>query len=44
VLEVFRWFYQRDLSAATLKRHLAAPIAIRDRQFLEAELAKLGIA
>jgi MOSC domain-containing protein YiiM len=31
VLEMFRDFYDRDWDEARLRRHLAAPIAIRDR-------------
>lgn len=40
-LEMFRNFYQPDLSEATLRRHLAAPIAIRDRVEKEARLREL---
>lgn len=39
-LEMFRDFYEPRLDEATLRRHLAAPIAIRDREAKEAELAK----
>lgn len=41
VLEMFRHFYEPKLDEATLRRHLAAPIAIRDRVEKEAALAKL---
>lgn len=41
VLEVFRGYYAGDLDEATLRRHLAAPIAIRDRAHKEKRLAKL---
>ncbi|MBI3941582.1 MAG: MOSC domain-containing protein [Chloroflexi bacterium] len=40
-IEIFRDFYNPRLSAATLRRHLAAPIAIRDRVEKEERLAKL---
>jgi MOSC domain-containing protein YiiM len=42
VLEVFRAFYEPHLDEATLHRHLAAPIAIRDRADKEEKLAKLS--
>ena len=38
--EMFRDFYEPKLDEATLRRHLSAPIAIRDREAKEAELAK----
>ncbi len=38
--EMFRDFYEPSLDEATLRRYLAAPIAIRDREAKEAELAK----
>lgn len=41
VLEMFREFYQPDESEATLRRYLAAPIAIRDRKVKQARLEKL---
>ena len=41
VIELFRFFYERDKDEATLHRHLAAPIAIRDRVEKEQQLAKL---
>ena len=40
-LEMFRNFYAPDPSEATLRRHLAAPIAIRDRVEKEARLQEL---
>jgi MOSC domain-containing protein YiiM len=40
-LEMFRDFYQPDLSEATLRRYLAAPVAIRDRVEKEARLQEL---
>lgn len=40
-LEMFRDFYAPDQSEATLRRHLAAPIAIRDRVDKEARLRNL---
>jgi MOSC domain-containing protein YiiM len=40
-LEMFRDFYAPDRSEATLRRHLAAPIAIRARVEKEAQLDKL---
>ena len=39
-IEMFRDFYEAELSEATLRRHLAAPIAIRDRVAKEEQLAK----
>jgi MOSC domain-containing protein YiiM len=41
ILEVFRDFYNNALDAATLRRHLAAPIASRERIEYEAKLRKL---
>ncbi len=40
-LEMFRQFYEPRLDEATLRRHLAAPIAVRARAEKEAALAKL---
>lgn len=41
VLESYRDFYLREWDEARLRRHLAAPIAIRDRVEKEAQLAEL---
>ena len=41
VLEMFRDFYDRDWDEARLRRHLAAPIAIRDRVQRTKELDEL---
>lgn len=41
IVEVFRMFYERETSEADLRRALAAPIAIRDRQEKEEALAAL---
>ena len=41
VLEMFRDYYDNALSEATLRRHLAAPLAARARADDEAKLAKL---
>lgn len=41
VLELFRHFYEPRLDEATLRRHLAAPIAVRDRVEKLAALAKV---
>ncbi len=41
ILEMFRDYYDRNKSEETLRRHLNAPIAIRDRRDLEKELQKL---
>ena len=42
ILESFRFFYEHDdLSEATIRRYLAAPIDIRSRHWFEDELAKL---
>jgi MOSC domain-containing protein YiiM len=40
-LEMFRDFYQPDLSEATLRRYLAAPVAIRDRVEKETRLREI---
>ena len=40
-LEMFRDYYDRDKSEETLRRHLNAPIAIRARRALEADLQGL---
>lgn len=39
-LEMFRDFYEPKRDEATLRRFLAAPVAIRDRVYLEEELEK----
>ena len=39
VLDLFRSFYQKDLSAAELRRFIAAPIAERDRAYYAQRLA-----
>ena len=41
ISEMFRDFYEKNKSEATLRRHLNAPIAIRARRDLEKELRKL---
>lgn len=41
ILEMFRDYYDKDKSEETLRRHLKAPIAIRDRQDLEKKLQNL---
>lgn len=41
ILQMYRDYYNKDKGAETIKRHLIAPIAIRDRTYLEAELQKL---
>ena len=41
VLEMFRGYYDNALSATTLRRHLAAPIAARARGDFEKRLRKL---
>ncbi len=41
MLQMYRDYYDKNKSAETIKRHLNAPIAIRDRTSLEAELQKL---
>jgi hypothetical protein len=38
---MFRDFYAPELDEATIRRHLAAPIAIRDRAEKEERLRKL---
>lgn len=40
-IELFRNFYDNKPTVTTLRRHLAAPIAIRDRQAKEQQLAEL---
>jgi len=40
-LEMFRDFYDNQWDEALIRRHLAAPIAIRDRVDMEKKLAKL---
>ena len=40
-VELFRDFYTPHLNEATLRRHLAAPIGVRDRIEKEAQLKKL---
>ena len=42
--EMFRDFYNPHLSAATIRRHLAAPIAVRARADIEAKARKAGLA
>lgn len=39
--EMFRDFYEKNKSEETLRRHLNAPIAVRDRRDIEKELQKL---
>ena len=41
ILEMFRDYYDRNKSEATLRRHLNAPIAIRARKDIEKDLQKL---
>ena len=41
ILQVYRDYYEKDKSEATLHRHLNAPIAIRLRESLKKELEKL---
>ena len=41
ILQMFRDYYEKDKSEETIRRHLNAPIAIRDRKGLEDELQKL---
>jgi len=43
VLEMFRDFYTPDLTAATIRRYLAAPLAIRARTSKEEQARKLQI-
>lgn len=40
-VEMFRDFYKPQHDEATLRRHLAAPISVRDREAKEAELQRL---
>jgi MOSC domain-containing protein YiiM len=40
-IEMFRNFYEPRMDEATIRRHLAAPVAIRDRVEQEARLKKL---
>jgi MOSC domain-containing protein YiiM len=40
-VELFRDFYAPHLNEATLRRHLAAPIGVRDRIEKEAQLKKV---
>ena len=42
VIELFRDFFAAERSEATLRRHLAAPIAIRDRVEKESQLQALA--
>ena len=41
VLEVFRTFFEPDPGEAILRRHLAAPIAVRAREMNERQLARV---
>jgi MOSC domain-containing protein YiiM len=41
VVDMFREYYEKNKSEATLRRHLHAPIAIRARRDLEQELQEL---
>lgn len=41
LIQMYRDYYEKDKSEETLRRHLAAPVAIRARADLEAELRKL---
>jgi MOSC domain-containing protein YiiM len=41
ILQMFRDYYEKHKSEETLRRHLKAPIAIRDRKHLEKELQHL---
>ena len=41
VLEMFRDYYANAWDEAKLRRHLAAPVAVRDRVELEERLARL---
>jgi MOSC domain-containing protein YiiM len=41
IVQMYRDYYEKDKSRETLERHLAAPISIRARIDLEAELSKL---
>ena len=40
ILQMFHNYYDKDKSVETLRRHLNAPIAIRDREALAGELQK----
>jgi MOSC domain-containing protein YiiM len=40
-IKMFRDFYESNLDEATLRRYLAAPIAIRDRADKQAQLDKI---
>jgi MOSC domain-containing protein YiiM len=42
LIQMYRDYYEKDKSRETLQRHLAAPISIRARLDLEAELQKLS--
>jgi MOSC domain-containing protein YiiM len=42
IAEVFRAYYEKDKSEATLRRHLSAPISIRLQVGLEEELERLA--
>jgi len=44
LVQMYRDYYEKNKSRETLERHLAAPIAIRARVDLEAELSKLSIS
>lgn len=41
VLQMYRDYYEKDKSEEKIRRHLNAPVAIRDREALENELQKL---
>jgi MOSC domain-containing protein YiiM len=41
VLEMYRDYYDKNKSEATLRRHLNAPVAVRARKALEKELQRL---
>jgi len=41
ILQMFRDYYEKDKSELTIRRHLNAPIAIRDREALEEKLQSL---
>ncbi len=41
LIEMFRTFYESEPGEEMLRRHLAAPVAIRDRQWRERQLAEL---
>jgi MOSC domain-containing protein YiiM len=42
LIQMYRDYYDKDKSEDTIRRHLNAPIAIRDRISLEAELKKFS--